>query len=89
MSKILNPATGKFQGKRESVTVWLLPDDDDRVQMFWCPYCRNPITQYQHGKIEKIIPGKSPEIKSPVIQIMCRNPKCRKVFHFAGIVQDT
>ena len=91
--KTINIATGKKQGKRENVTVWLLPNDPENerkkepeVQMFWCPYCRNAITQYTNSHVTHIVPGKAPTKRAPTIQIMCRNPNCRRVFHFVGIV---
>lgn len=87
----LNTGTGKFQGRSEDVTVWLLPGDTSSEReppMFWCPTCRGPIAQYLNGKIQSIVPGRAPKMLTPMIRIMCRNTKCRKTYNFAGIVGE-
>ena len=76
--------------RKENITVFLNTSDkySTELQMFWCPFCRNAVTQYNNSEIVEIIAGKPPTLKKPVVVVQCRNDQCRRVFHFIGIAES-
>jgi hypothetical protein len=55
----------------------------ERTIIYYCPYCRSPILQYQ-GAFVMEIPGGVPET-FPLI-VKCKNKECNHKYHFHTLV---
>ena len=82
---VLRKETTEVQTMDLDVTSVILKDaGDNRLRMFFCMNCQNPILQYIGGKIVQVLPGAVPA-KLPTI-VQCNNRNCRTKYLFERIV---
>jgi hypothetical protein len=79
--------TKKTINEMQVTTVILHKDltdkDNDKIYLFHCIVCGNPVIQYQ-GFVTQILPGLAP-IDLPVIA-RCNNSTCKHKYAFRAVV---
>jgi hypothetical protein len=63
-------------------SVVLVATPDNRLKMFFCPNCQNPVVQY-NGQVVQILPGAVPT-DIPIL-VQCSNRNCRTKYLFERI----
>jgi len=82
-----NTASGKPRAAKRIYTVWIVPTDNDKWNMYFCPDCKTPIAQYK-GDLVAEIPGEAP--KPYPVMIQCKNVACgRKILFKEATEQIT
>jgi hypothetical protein len=82
---VLNKITSEPQQMDLDVTSIVLKDNgDNRLRMFFCFNCQNPVMQYVGGRVTSVTPGAVPSVLPQLIQ--CSNRSCRTKYLFERIV---
>lgn len=81
MQVVIKEATHELQVTHVTLSYDLDDLNKDKMYMFFCFRCKNPIVQYQ-GSVVSIMPGKSP-IPLPVY-VKCIN--CKKLYSFNALI---
>ncbi len=65
------------------VTISIVENHTDKLKMFNCPTCTNPLFQYQ-ARIVSILPGMVPT-EVPIV-IQCKNTSCKQKYLLKTVV---
>jgi len=84
-NKVINPKTGRYRPAKRVYTVWLVPNESDKWNIYHCPDCRNPVAQYR-GELVAEVPGCAPSTYP--VQIQCKNPNCGRKIVFADTTEQ-
>ena len=82
---VLNKTTSQPQQMDLDVTSVVLKDNgDNRLRMFFCINCQNPVMQYVGGRVTNLTPGAVPSTLPHIVQ--CSNRNCKTKYLFERIV---
>lgn len=82
---VLKKETTEVQLMDLDVTSVVLKDTgDNRLRMFFCNNCQNPILQHIGARVIQILPGAVPTVLPTIVQ--CNNRNCRTKYLFERIV---
>ena len=70
----------------EYVSIWFTDAMGKDFNVFYCPYCRNPLFEIR-GKLVQILPGNQEQ--EPPLIIMCKRKSCGIKYHVHQILKKT